>query len=314
MSNESVFYQLAPSSVLLPPYRLGNKWSEGQWAQVWHDLLEAQKSGLTDQLPADDLAVGVLRALLLTQQYQLAVQFLPRQQGGTPLGGTPKAAAAVDGNAGGAFAFHLQQQQQQHDYDAVNQQLVAADAAAAEEAAAAAAAGLRGLPSSAEAALAALTGSSSSSSSRFGVRKALHTAAGAAVGRSARLMGVGAGVIGSTAHLVGSTAQAVSSTGGLVGTTAGLVSGTASFVSSAATLAAAAAAKAGGAAASSVVLRGAQGVLSAAAAEGVVVGVSQVLLSSAAAVDDPAIREAEAVLALLPEACEVRLGVLGHQD
>lgn len=311
----------------LEPCRLGASWPEAQWAQVWHDLLEARQSGLSSQLPASELAAAFLRVLLLAQQYHLAVQLLPmysqqqQQQyyaapgggGGTPTAGTPIALAGLEGGVpGGAFDLAMdaalaQQQQQQH--------------------------GER--PSTAEAALAALTGGAGAGgggaghaftgSSRFGVRRALHNAAGAAVstavGRTAKLMGVSAHLVGSTAHLVGSTAQAVQyGAGGMVGATAGLVSGTASLVSSAATFAAEAAAKAGsrtgvGGKGSSVggsaFLQGAGGLLTMQEAEGVVVQVSQELLASAASLEDPAVAAAEAVLQLLPPECKVGGWVLG---
>lgn len=299
-------------------HRLGSSWPEAQWAQVWHDLLEAQQSGLSVQLPAADLAAAFLRVLLLAHQYHLAVQLLPlytpqQLQGGqvgTPTGGTPTGAWST-GGLDGVGAFDL-----------------AMDAASAHSAGGFSPEQHAGMgardgdkPASAEAALAALTGGGSGGrfpgSSRFGVRRALHNAAGAAVstavGGTAKLMGVSAHLVGSTAHLVGNTAQAVQVAGGVVGATAGLVSGTASLVSSAATFAAEAAAKASskaglvgkGSVGGSAVLRGAVGLLTASEAEAVVVGVSRELLGSAASLEDPAVVAAEAVLQLLPPDCKV---------
>lgn len=297
--------------------RMGSSWPEAQWAQVWHDLLEAQQSGLSVQLPAADLAAAFLRVLLLAHQYHLAVQLLPlytpqQLQGGqvsTPTGGTPTGAWST-GGLDGVGAFDL-----------------AMDAASAHTAGGFGPEQHTGMgawdgdkPATAEAALAALTGGSSArfpGSSRFGVRRALHNAAGAAVstavGGTAKLMGVSAHLVGSTAHLVGNTAQAVQVAGGVVGATAGLVSGTASLVSSAATFAAEAAAKASskaglvgkGSVGGSAVLRGAAGLLTASEAEAVVVGVSRELLGSAASLEDPAVVAAEAVLQLLPPDCKV---------
>lgn len=320
---------------------------------MWHDLLEAQQAGLSVQLPASDLAAAMLRVLLLAQQYHLAVQLLPmyaqqQPQGRSYLGGpsssrggTPTAGEAAAMPLGGAFAEALEasglsssssQRQQAAAYDLFASRS-AAEAAAQAEAD-------RG-PASAEAALAALTGGTGSGGSalggvggggsRFGVRRALHKAAGvavsSAVSSSAKVMGVSAHLVGSTAHLVGSTAAAVQSgTGGMMGATAGLVSGTASFVSSAATFAAEAAAKAGSSKAGlpgisssaarsggggsiasrgSTLLRGAAGLLDAAAAEAVVVDVSKELLGSATSLEDPAVAAAEAVLHLLPDNCKV---------
>lgn len=297
---------------------------------MWHDLLEAQQCGLTAQLPAADLAAAFLRVLLLAQQYHLAVQLLPMyaQAGAAAAaaaaagsrGGTPKAASMGEAGAepGSAFdqalaegGFVAAARQQAAAYDLIVGR-AAAEAAAAAEAEA--------RPASAEAALAALTGrpGGAGGGSRFGVRRALHNAAGVAVSSSARIMGVSAHLVNSTAHLVGSTAQAVQSgTGGVVGATAGLVSGTASLVSSAASFAADTASKAGSKAgggvtgparstAGSSVLHGAAGLLDAASAEAVVVGVSKELLSSASSLEDAAVAAAEAVLCLLPSDCKVR--------
>lgn len=295
---------------------MGTSWPEAQWAQVWHDLLEARQAGLSVQLPAADLAAAFLRVLLLAQQCHLAVQFLPLRtqqqllaglaQGGTPNARTP---TAMDGM--GAFDLAM---------DAAAVQQHSAGSFMADHAAAAARDADR--PVTAEAALAALTGGGGGmfpGRSRFGVRKALHNAAGAAVstavGSTAKLMGVSANLVGSTAHLVGSTAQAVQyGTGGVMGATAGLVSGTASLVSSAATFAAEAAAKAGskagtvfkGSSGGNVDLRGATGLLTVAEAEAVVVQVSKELLGSAASLSDPGVAAAEAVLQLLPPECKVR--------
>lgn len=295
--------------------RLGAAWPEAQWAQVWHDLMEARQAGLTAQLPAAHLAAAFLRVLLLAQQYHLAVQLLPlstQQQlaaahFGTPTAGTPTAAVGMDGM--GAFDLAMDAHYAQHAAGAgvlgEQQQLAGRDGERA---------------ATAEAALSALTGSSGgrfTGSSRFGVRRALHHAAGAAVstavGSTAKLMGVSAHLVGSTAHLVGSTAQAVQyGTGGVMGATAGLVSGTASLVSSAATFAAEAAAKAGkaglafkGSAGGSAVLKDASGLLTVQEAESVVVQVSQELLASAASLEDAAVVAAEAVLQLLPPECKV---------
>jgi hypothetical protein len=298
------------SDIVMACYdRLGASWQEAQWAQLWHDLLEAQQAGLSDRLPMSDMAEAFLRLLLLTEQYQLAVQFIPHAQQQQQ----QQQQQMLD-----AYSTAEEQQQQQSVW--LDNMSAAAHRAAAEtaavEAAAAMAAGLQ--PSPAEAALAALTGSSrpgsiASSNNKFGVRKALHTAAGAAVTSSARLMTVSAGLVGTTAHLVGSTAQAVQSgTGGMVGATAGLVSGTASLVSTAAAMTAAAAAiaerelgHAGAAAAAAVQLRGASGALTAAAGERVVLEVGRELLASAISLQDPVIASAEAVLQLLPQSCQV---------
>lgn len=337
---------------------MGASWPEAQWAQVWNDLLEAQQAGLSDQLPAASLAAAFLRVLLLSQQYFLAAQLLPaclRQQqeheqgqggyggprggSGSSRGGTPTGAMAA---AGRGFEHALVVEGTSPlNSSSLKQQAAAYDLFGGK---AGAEGGFDHLqrPATAESALSALTGGGAggggSSSrglfggpagaagggSRFGVRRALHNAAGAAVSSavssSAKIMGVSAHLVSSTAHLVGSTAQAVQSgTGGMVGATAGLVSGTASLVSSAAIFAAEAAAKAGSkasAAAAAVLggstgghalLLGAPGLLDDATAEAVVVGVSQELLASAASLEDPAVAAAEAVLCLLPEECEVRL-------
>jgi hypothetical protein len=278
--------------------------------------------------------------LLLAQQYHLAVQLLPVQaqqqllaamsQLGTPTAGMPTAAAAA---ADGMGPFDLAMdaaavQGQQYSSTAARSGTPERQRAVQRDA---------DRPATAEAALAALTGKggagggSSSNlfpNSRFGVRRALHHAAGAAVstavGGTAKLMGVSAQLVGGTAHLVGSTAHRVGSTaqavqygtGGVMGATAGLVSGTASLVSSAATFAAEAAAKAGGSgkaaiplkgsSGGSAELRGATGLLTLPQAEAVVVQVSRELLGSAASLSDPSVAAAEAVLQLLPADCKVR--------
>lgn len=285
-------------------------------------MLEAQQSGLSAQLPTADFAAAFLRVLLLAQQYHLAVQLLPAysyphlQQASTPTSGTPRAAGGgAFYGSDGAGALDLAMDDAQLAYGGGSN--------AAQQPA-----GLQAFddrPPTAEAALAALTGGSNAmfpGGSRFGVRRALHNAAGAAVstavGGTAKLMGVSAHLVGSTAHLVGNTAQAVQVAGGVMGATAGLVSGTANLVSSAATFAAEAAAKAGtrsglpGRGGASV-LKGAQGLLTADAAEAVVVEVSQEMLASAASLADPAVEAAEAVLHLLPPECKVRWCVWGFR-
>lgn len=320
---------ICPCAVL-HPCRLGASWPEAQWAQLWHDLLEARQAGLSSQLPAADLAAAFLRVLLLAQQYHLAVQLLPAQtqqqllasatsQLGTPTAGTPTAAGAAAADGMGPFDLAMDAAVQGQQYNSTAGGSTPECQHAVRDA---------DRPATAEAALAALTGGAaggggSSSlfpgSSRFGMRRALHNAAGAAVstavGGTAKLMGVSAHLVGSTAHLVGSTAQAVQyGTGGVMGATAGLVSGTASLVSSAATFAAEAAAKAGGktsialkgSSGGSAELRGATGLLTLPQAEAVVVQVSKELLGSAASLSDPAVAAAEAVLQLLPADCKVR--------
>lgn len=297
--------------------RLGTSWPEAQWAQVWRDLLEAEQSGLSVQLTTSDLAAAFLRVLLLAQQYNLAVQLLPLQlqqqlaagYSSTPTAGTPTGAAGLDS----VGAFDMAMDAHQSPLSGTSPPAFAIEQLAAGRD--------RDRTSTAESALAALTGTGAggmfAGRSRFGVRRALHNAAGAAVstavGSTAKLMGVSAHLVGSTAHLVGSTAQAVQyGTGGVMGATAGLVSGTASLVSSAAVFAAEAAAKAGnkagafrGGMSGSTVLQGAAGLLTAAEAEGVVVQVSKELLGSASSLEDPAVVAAEAVLQLLPPGCKV---------
>lgn len=242
-----------------------------------------------------DMTAAFLRALLLMRRWGLAVQLLPPSR---PTTGSAQSDAGGQ-PAGGQLVGHGTQQSQVQQ----KQRLTPAP------------------PASAEAALALLTAGaggvgSGGSGGHFGVRAALHTAAGAAVSGSARLMGVGAGVIGSTAHLVGSTAQAVSGSGGVMGATAGLVSGTAHLVSSAAaaTRAAAAAAAAGPGAPSpgenalcAPPLTGAaEFALPDAQAEATVTSVVRELLASAADLADPVIAQAEATLQLLPDDCKAR--------
>ena len=308
--------------------RAGNDWQDTKWAQLWRDLLEAQAAGLP-QLPTNTLATAFLRTLLHAGRYSLAASMLPP----------------------------LQQQEQQagaeeYYYDDEEEQAAAA-AAGQGRGAVAAIAAATGAPA---AAVAAMKGSSPSEASvlsqslatpplsprhggvvlgglvrpadggRFGVRAALHQAAGAAVTSTAQLVGRSADLVGRSAGLVGRSAQLVQDTttnllvkpgqrGFVVGATAAnfvgtAVKGTAQLVGTAAgmavaTAAAAAAVAAAGeraataAAGGGVRLVGAAGLLSFTEAEAVVIEVSKELLYSVSSLEDQGIEDAKLCLLLL---------------
>jgi hypothetical protein len=138
----------------------------------------------------------------------------------------------------------------------------------------------------------------------FGVRAALHTAAGAAVAGTAQLVGASAGLVGKSAQLVqDTTAHLVKPGSNLVaGATVNLVKGTAQLVETAAGLAAhtaAAAAAAAAAGAAGVKLASAAGACSYSQAEGVVIEVAQELTNSCSSLDDPCLQDARRCLELL---------------